>query len=61
VLTLGMCSRNLGAALAPVMAIEPDPRAMVMLAIAIPVTVGISALTARWLLRAPPVAAVIPI
>ena len=49
VLTLGMCSRNLGAALAPLALIEPDPRAMVMIAIAAPVTIAGSIITARWL------------
>jgi BASS family bile acid:Na+ symporter len=49
VLTLGMCSRNLGAALAPLALIESDPRAMVMIAIAAPVTLAGSIVTARWL------------
>jgi BASS family bile acid:Na+ symporter len=49
VLTLGMCSRNLGAALAPLAEIEPDPRAMVMIAIAAPVTLACSIAAARWL------------
>ena len=49
VLTIGMCTRNLGAALAPISVIEPDPRAIVMIAIAAPVTVIMSALLARWL------------
>lgn len=57
VLTLGMCSRNLGVALAPLMAIESDTRSMVMVAIAAPVTLVISAVTARWLAREPPRAA----
>jgi BASS family bile acid:Na+ symporter len=49
VLTLGMCSRNLGAALASLAEIEPDPRAMVMIAIAVPVTLACSIAAARWL------------
>ena len=49
VLTLGMCSRNLGAALAPLAQIEPDPRAMVMIAVAMPVTLACSIVAARWL------------
>ena len=49
VLTLGMCSRNLAAALAPLAAIEPDPRAMVMIAIAVPVTLACSIIAARRL------------
>lgn len=49
VVTLGMCSRNLGAALAPLTLIEPDPRAMVMIAIAAPVTLAASIVTARRL------------
>lgn len=49
VLTLGMCSRNLGAALAPLAAVERDPRAIVMIAIAVPVTLVFSFATARWL------------
>ena len=51
-ITLGMCSRNLGAALASLAQIEPDPRAMVMIAIAMPVTLACSMVAARWL--APP-------
>ena len=51
VITLGMCSRNLGAALSPLATIEPDPRALVMIAIAIPVTLGCSIVAARWLAR----------
>jgi bile acid:Na+ symporter, BASS family len=51
VLTLGLCTRNLGAALAPLAAIDHDPRAMVMIVIAVPVTLGISLAAARWLAR----------
>jgi BASS family bile acid:Na+ symporter len=49
VLTLGLCTRNLGAALAPLAAIDFDPRAVVMIAIAVPVTIGASAFAARRL------------
>jgi bile acid:Na+ symporter, BASS family len=48
VLTIGICTRNLGAALAP-LAFDGDPRAVVMIMVAIPVTAGTAALTARWL------------
>lgn len=51
VLTLGLCTRNLGAALAPLATIDHDPRAMVMIVIAVPVTLGVSLATARWLAR----------
>jgi BASS family bile acid:Na+ symporter len=51
VLTLGVSSRNLGAALVPLATIDPDPRAVVMIAIAAPVTLVLSAVTARWLAR----------
>jgi BASS family bile acid:Na+ symporter len=51
VLTIGMCTRNLGAALAPLGALESDPRAVVMIAIAAPVTLAMSGMTARWLAR----------
>ena len=53
VLTLGICSRNLGAALAPLGAIEQDPRAIVMIALAVPITLACSIVTARWLARRP--------
>ena len=56
VLTLGVGTRNHGAALAPLATIDPDPRAVVMIAIAAPVTVVMSAVTARWLARRQPVA-----
>jgi bile acid:Na+ symporter, BASS family len=51
VLTIGLCTRNLGAALAPLAAIDRDPRAVVMIAIAIPVTLAASAFAARRLAR----------
>jgi len=49
VVTLGMCSRNLAAALAPIGLIEPDPRAIVMIALAVPVTLAASILVVRRL------------
>jgi bile acid:Na+ symporter, BASS family len=51
VLTIGTCTRNLGAALAPLAAIDRDPRAVVMIAIAAPVTIALSVLAARVLSR----------
>jgi len=57
VVTVGMATRNIGAALAPLAAIESDPRAMVMIAIAVPVTAAAAALTARVLASRVPVPA----
>jgi bile acid:Na+ symporter, BASS family len=51
VLTLGTSARNLGAALAPLAAIEGDPRALVMIVISAPITLAVSMVTARWLAR----------
>jgi bile acid:Na+ symporter, BASS family len=51
VLTIGVCTRNMGAALAPLAAIDTDPRAIVMITIAIPVTLGLSMMTASALSR----------
>ncbi len=48
VLTIGMCTRNLGAAIAPLMAIKADSRSVVMVALGIPVTLAFSFLAARW-------------
>jgi len=48
VLSIGMCTRNLGAAMAPLMTIQSDSRSIVMIAIGIPVTLIISFLAARW-------------
>ena len=48
VLTIGMCTRNLGAAIAPLMAIKADSRSVVMVALGIPVTLIFSFLAARW-------------
>jgi BASS family bile acid:Na+ symporter len=49
VLTIGVCTRNLGAALAPLSAVDADPGSLVMIAIAAPVTLVMSSLAARWL------------
>lgn len=38
VIGLGACTRNLGAALAPLLVVDPDPRTMVMLALGVPIT-----------------------
>ena len=51
VLTIGICTRNLGAALAPLAAIDADRRTIVMVVIAVPATLAISALAARALVR----------
>jgi BASS family bile acid:Na+ symporter len=48
VLTIGMCTRNLGAAIAPLMAVKADSRSVVMVALGIPVTLIFSFLAARW-------------
>jgi BASS family bile acid:Na+ symporter len=50
-LTIGMCTRNLGAALAPAAVISSDPDVIVMIAIAVPVTVVMAAGVARVLAR----------
>jgi BASS family bile acid:Na+ symporter len=51
VLTLGLCTRNLGAALAPLPALASGPRAVVMIAIAVPITAAAAAIAARALAR----------
>jgi BASS family bile acid:Na+ symporter len=53
VLTIGLSTRNLGAALAPLAAIDVDPRATVMVAIAIPVTLAGASLAAYAITRRP--------
>ena len=54
VLTIGMCTRNLGAAIAPLMTIQADSRSVVMVALGIPVTLIFSFLAARWYASHPP-------
>jgi BASS family bile acid:Na+ symporter len=49
VITLGTCTRNLGAALAPVSVVEPDPRGVVMIMIAGILTGVLSAMLAKRL------------
>jgi BASS family bile acid:Na+ symporter len=51
VLTIGMCTRNLGAALAPAAAIDPDRRVIVMIVIAVPIMLVVAAVTVRLLAR----------
>jgi BASS family bile acid:Na+ symporter len=51
VLTIGMCTRNIGAALAPLMVIKAESRSIVMVALGIPVTLIFSFLAARWYAR----------
>ena len=50
-LTIGMSTRNLGAALAPASVISSDADVIVMIAIAVPVTVLMAAVAARVLAR----------
>lgn len=38
VIALGACTRNLGAALAPLLVADPEPRTMVMVALGVPIT-----------------------
>jgi BASS family bile acid:Na+ symporter len=51
VLTLGMSTRNLAAAGAPLLTGDHDPRVVVMLAITVPVMVVLSALARHWIGR----------
>lgn len=51
VLALGLSTRNIGAAAAPLLAAGADRRAMVMIALAVPTTVAGAALASRWLSR----------
>jgi BASS family bile acid:Na+ symporter len=50
-LTIGMSTRNLGAALAPAAVIDPDPRVIVMIVIAAPATLAVGIAAARFLAR----------
>jgi BASS family bile acid:Na+ symporter len=52
VLGLGVCTRNAGAAIAPLFA-DPaaDPRAIVMVALAVPLQIAAALLWARWFAR----------
>jgi BASS family bile acid:Na+ symporter len=49
VVSLGVCTRNLGAALAPLMAVSSDPRTTVMVAMGVPITLIVTFVAARWL------------
>jgi bile acid:Na+ symporter, BASS family len=49
VIALGACTRNLGAALAPLLVADPDPRTMVMVALGVPVTLIATFLAAAWM------------
>ncbi|MBS0522138.1 MAG: bile acid:sodium symporter [Proteobacteria bacterium] len=51
VVSLGACTRNLGAALAPLLAVTSDPRTMVMIALGVPITLVVTAIAARWFHR----------
>jgi bile acid:Na+ symporter, BASS family len=51
VLAIGLCTRNIGAAAAPLLAAGADRRAMVMVALAVPTTIAGAAFAARWLSR----------
>jgi BASS family bile acid:Na+ symporter len=56
VLALGMSTRNLGAAFAPLFAIQDiDQRAIVMVAIGVPMQTIASLLAARWFARGAPI------
>lgn len=51
VVSLGACTRNLGAALAPLLVTNPDPRTTIMVALGVPLTLGTTWLASRWLGR----------
>lgn len=51
VLCLGVCTRNLGAALAPILAVSTDVRTTVMVALGVPVNLIVTFAMARWLAR----------
>ena len=51
VVTIGIWSRNLGAALAPLATLQSESKTMVMIAISALVTVALSPLLSRWLAR----------
>lgn len=48
VVSLGVCTRNLGAAFAPLLAASPDPRTTVMVALGVPVTLVVTFVAASW-------------
>ena len=47
-LSLGVCTRNLGAAFAPLLEVTVDPRTTVMIALAVPITILVSYGAALW-------------
>jgi BASS family bile acid:Na+ symporter len=47
VISLGVCSRNLGAAIAPLLAVNGDPHTTVMVALGVPITLFVTFLSAR--------------
>jgi BASS family bile acid:Na+ symporter len=47
VVSLGVCTRNLGAALSPLLVVEPDPRTTVMVAMGVPITLIVTYVAAR--------------
>ncbi len=51
VVALGVCTRNLGAALAPLLVVESDPRTTVMVAMGVPITLVVTYLAACWIAR----------
>jgi BASS family bile acid:Na+ symporter len=51
VVSLGACTRNLGAALAPLLAVTSDPRTTVMIALGVPITLVVTGIAARWFQR----------
>lgn len=55
VVALGACTRNLGAALAPLLIADPEPRTIVMVALGVPITLAVTAAAAP-LMRPRPVA-----
>lgn len=54
VLAIGMATRNLAAAGAPLITVDHDPRVIVMLAITVPVMVVLSTLARQWIGRRVP-------
>lgn len=53
VVSLGVCTRNLGAAFAPLLAVSADPRTTVMVALGVPITLIVTFAAARWFQRRP--------
>lgn len=51
VVSLGACTRNLGAALAPLLVADPDPKTIVMIALGVPTTLLMTWMASSWLHR----------